>query len=212
MVANLIGILILVVSIFMILLILVQRGKGGGLTGALGGMGGQSAFGTRAGDLFTRITVVTAIIWISLCLVLIAVENPPPEPVNKKDPTIGAPVDEESSDETGADEDSVEGESLPGEQPPLGKDGQPESPAGGADGTSEPQPKDESTGPALTPPTGESGNGAGPEDKSAADVTKGTDGEGGVDKGESKTPESAKDDAAKPVDSSDSTDDNGKDK
>ena len=35
-------------SIFLMLLILVQRGKGGGLTGALGGMGGQSAFGSKA--------------------------------------------------------------------------------------------------------------------------------------------------------------------
>ena len=50
----------------MVLLILVQRGKGGGLTGALGGPGGQSAFGTKAGDLFTRITIVAAGCWIFL--------------------------------------------------------------------------------------------------------------------------------------------------
>ena len=50
-------------SIFLILVILVQRGRGGGLTGALGGMGGQSAFGTKAGDLFTKITIVVAILW-----------------------------------------------------------------------------------------------------------------------------------------------------
>src|SRR6476660_9777375 len=52
-----------ILSIFLILVILVQRGRGGGLTGALGGMGGQSAFGTKAGDLFTRITIVVAILW-----------------------------------------------------------------------------------------------------------------------------------------------------
>lgn len=56
---------------FMILLVLVQRGRGGGLTGALGGMGGQSAFGAKAGDVFTRITVFSAIIWIFLCLITI---------------------------------------------------------------------------------------------------------------------------------------------
>ena len=54
-------------SIFMIVLILVQRGKGGGLAGAFGGMGGQSAFGTKAGDMFTKITVWSAFIWIVLC-------------------------------------------------------------------------------------------------------------------------------------------------
>ena len=52
------------ISLFLILLILVQRGRGGGLTGALGGMGGQSAFGTKAGDAFTRITIISAAVWL----------------------------------------------------------------------------------------------------------------------------------------------------
>ena len=51
---------ICVLSVFLTLLILVQRGRGGGLTGALGGMGAQSAFGAKAGDLFTKITIVVA--------------------------------------------------------------------------------------------------------------------------------------------------------
>ncbi|MEJ7592936.1 MAG: preprotein translocase subunit SecG [Planctomycetaceae bacterium] len=54
------------ISLFMILLVLIQRGRGGGLAGAFGGMGGQSAFGTRAGDMFTRITIVLAVVWVSL--------------------------------------------------------------------------------------------------------------------------------------------------
>ncbi len=60
-------IVLTLLSLFMILLILIQRGKGGGLAGAFGGMGGQSAFGTKAGDTFTRITVVTAVLWFLLC-------------------------------------------------------------------------------------------------------------------------------------------------
>ena len=59
------------VSLFLILLVLVQRGRGGGLTGALGGMGGQSAFGTKAGDTFTRVTVVTAVVWISMSILAV---------------------------------------------------------------------------------------------------------------------------------------------
>ncbi len=47
-------------AIIVIILVMLQRGKGGGLAGALGGMGGQSAFGTKAGDLFTKITVGVA--------------------------------------------------------------------------------------------------------------------------------------------------------
>jgi preprotein translocase subunit SecG len=58
-------------AIFLILLILVQRGRGGGLAGALGGMGGSSAFGAKAGDVFTRITIITASIWIALSLIAV---------------------------------------------------------------------------------------------------------------------------------------------
>ena len=60
--------LLAVVAIFLILLVLVQRGRGGGLAGALGGMGGSSAFGAKAGDIFTRITIVAAAVWILLCI------------------------------------------------------------------------------------------------------------------------------------------------
>jgi preprotein translocase subunit SecG len=66
-VSALLGFALFGVSLFLILLILVQRGRGGGLTGALGGPGGQSAFGTKAGDLFTRITSFVALGWIALC-------------------------------------------------------------------------------------------------------------------------------------------------
>jgi preprotein translocase subunit SecG len=58
--------LLMVVGLLLIFIILLQRGRGGGLAGALGGMGGQSAFGTKAGDVFTKITVVLAIIWVAL--------------------------------------------------------------------------------------------------------------------------------------------------
>lgn len=58
-----------VAAVVLVLLVLVQRGKGGGLAGALGGMGGQSAFGTKAGDTFTKITIGVATFWILLCVV-----------------------------------------------------------------------------------------------------------------------------------------------
>ncbi|MED5401073.1 MAG: preprotein translocase subunit SecG, partial [Planctomycetota bacterium] len=50
----------------MIAIILLQQGRGGGLVGALGGMGGQSAFGARAGDAFTGITIVRTVMWVLL--------------------------------------------------------------------------------------------------------------------------------------------------
>ena len=62
------GFMLVLTSLFLILLVLIQRGRGGGLTGALGGAGGQSAFGTKAGDVFTKITVGVAAFWIGLCI------------------------------------------------------------------------------------------------------------------------------------------------
>lgn len=66
--SYLLGISLVLSSLFLILLVLIQQGRGGGLAGAFGGMGGQSAFGTKAGDLFTKITIGAAAVWILLCV------------------------------------------------------------------------------------------------------------------------------------------------
>ncbi|MGE3806946.1 MAG: preprotein translocase subunit SecG, partial [Gemmataceae bacterium] len=53
-VAAVLNVVVLLLGLFLILIVLIQRGKGGGLAGAFGGVGGSSAFGSRAGDMFTR--------------------------------------------------------------------------------------------------------------------------------------------------------------
>ena len=65
----LLNLIVLIISLFMILLVLIQRGKGGGLSGAFGGLGGSSAFGSRAGDTFTRITIGVAALWLVLIMI-----------------------------------------------------------------------------------------------------------------------------------------------
>lgn len=65
---SLLFLFMVLLSLFLILIILLQRGKGGGLVGAFGGMGGNSAFGAKTGDVFMRITVVAAIIWFVACI------------------------------------------------------------------------------------------------------------------------------------------------
>ena len=70
---GMLGFLMAFLSIFLIMLILIQRGKGGGLTGALGGPGGQSAFGSKAGDTFTAITIVVASLWGITCVITMLV-------------------------------------------------------------------------------------------------------------------------------------------
>jgi preprotein translocase subunit SecG len=73
--SYLLGILLALSSFILILLVLIQQGRGGGLAGAFGGMGGQSAFGTKAGDLFTKITIFVAAFWIILCVATVKWAN-----------------------------------------------------------------------------------------------------------------------------------------
>src|SRR5438067_9400859 len=74
---HLLNVFVLVLGAFLILLILIQRGKGGGLAGAFGGAGGSSAFGSRAGDTFTRVTIIVAAVWILLVMILIKIVPQP---------------------------------------------------------------------------------------------------------------------------------------
>jgi preprotein translocase subunit SecG len=117
-------------AIFLILLVLVQRGRGGGLAGALSGVGGSSAFGAKAGDVFTKITIGTATIWIILC---IAAAKTTPSNQTRVDvganiPAASSPAISSVSEET--DEAASEGESAPAE--PVGDT----EPAGGSESES----------------------------------------------------------------------------
>lgn len=62
------NLVLILIGLFLILLVLIQRGKGGGLIGALGGAGGSSPFGSRAGDQFTRLTIYVALIWLFVAM------------------------------------------------------------------------------------------------------------------------------------------------
>lgn len=64
-------ILYVVVCIALIVIVLLQSGKGGGLTGIFGsGGGGQTIFGARAGDVMTKTTTVLAVCFMLFSLVL----------------------------------------------------------------------------------------------------------------------------------------------
>lgn len=129
---------LLLVGFLLIFIILLQRGRGGGLAGALGGMGGQSAFGTKAGDLFTRVTVILAIIWIVLCAGQIPLlralstdkyEAPDIPAINIAPPKKDAAREESSlpaDDTPAADQPAANGESP---VTPPGAESKPEEPA-----------------------------------------------------------------------------------
>lgn len=55
-------------SILIVGLILLQRGRGGGLAGAFGGDGGETAFGTKSVSMAQKITVLLAVLLFLLTI------------------------------------------------------------------------------------------------------------------------------------------------
>ena len=62
----LVNIIFIFSSLFLILIILLQEGKGGGLSGAFGGVGTE-AFGVKAGGI-NRFTAILAAVWIGAAI------------------------------------------------------------------------------------------------------------------------------------------------
>src|SRR5437763_1907833 len=61
--------LFIIVSIFLILIVLIQKGRGGGLASAFGGGGGNTAFGSKTGDVLTWATSIIFGIFLILAVV-----------------------------------------------------------------------------------------------------------------------------------------------
>src|SRR5205809_7917901 len=62
--------LFIIVSIFLILIVLIQRGRGGGLASAFGGGGGNTAFGSKTGDVLTWATSIVFGLFLILAIAL----------------------------------------------------------------------------------------------------------------------------------------------
>ena len=71
--AHLLNAAVILIGIFLMFIILIQRGKGGGLAGAFGGPGGSSAFGSRSGDAFMRFTIWVAAVWVLVLMIQVKV-------------------------------------------------------------------------------------------------------------------------------------------
>lgn len=83
---GLLAVVLMFTCLLLMLVILLQRGRGGGLVGAFGGAGGTSAFGAKTGDVFTWITVIVAGIFVLLSIAANFVFDQSPRP--KQTPSI----------------------------------------------------------------------------------------------------------------------------
>lgn len=81
------------ISIFLILVVLVQQGKGADLAGAFGGGGSQTAFGARgATTLLHKLTTGFFIAFVVTSLSLAILEARPRSSVMSGTPSAPAPV------------------------------------------------------------------------------------------------------------------------
>lgn len=70
---GLLVVLFLFISVVMVLVVLIQRPQGGGLSGAFGSSAegaGQTAFGAKTGDVLTTATIVIFLVFLTTAVVL----------------------------------------------------------------------------------------------------------------------------------------------
>ena len=136
---NLFNALIILISFVLVCIILIQRGRGGGLAGAFGGVGGSSAFGTKAGDVFTRVTVVIAVVWILLSMLLVRLTNLNSRDVGNPALDFGAGTSLSKDLSSSKKTSGAEAEALPSGSPTTGSTATPgpgtAAPAGPGAGT-----------------------------------------------------------------------------
>src|SRR5579875_3399338 len=67
--------LFIIVCVLLILLVLIQKARGGGLSGAFGGAGGHTAFGAKTGDVLTLVTSGAFVVFIGLAVAMNLIVN-----------------------------------------------------------------------------------------------------------------------------------------
>jgi preprotein translocase subunit SecG len=75
---NVLAVAFVLVSLLLIGVVLLQKNRGGGLSGAFGGVGSHSAFGTKTGDFLTWVTVGMVTTFLLLGIANNYAFQPPP--------------------------------------------------------------------------------------------------------------------------------------
>lgn len=100
-VMQIVGIVFLLCSVALILVILIQKGRGGGLSGAFAGGMASGLLGSKIGDTLTWITIGMATVFLLLALTMgrwykPAIQeriDPSMTPATQTQPAEGAPAD-----------------------------------------------------------------------------------------------------------------------
>lgn len=136
--------LFILICLLLIGIVLLQKGRGGGLAGAFGGAGGHSAFGSRTGDMFTWVTVILVGAFLLLGVAAVKYFRPDDvaQQVEEQTPAlpgmpggeIAPPLVENPAGATDTDESATQPQSEPAVTPATpGLEVPPELPQGPAD-------------------------------------------------------------------------------
>ena len=88
-----VAVLFLVCSVVLILVILIQKGRGGGLSGAFGGGGAGGILGTKTGDFLTWLTIGLVALFLLLAVVMAKFYKPTVSDFGQEQPQQTIAVD-----------------------------------------------------------------------------------------------------------------------
>ncbi len=82
LIMKVVAVLFVLCSIVLMLVVLIQKGKGGGLNAALGGSMASSVLGSKTGDFLTWVTIAAVGIFLGLAVVMAKFYKPSPSGFN----------------------------------------------------------------------------------------------------------------------------------
>jgi len=121
---NVVAVLFVLCCITLILIILIQKGRGGGLSAAFGGGMAGGILGSKTGDFLTWVTITLVGVFLLLAVVMAKFYKPSPatdygvspqtqqQPVESQSPEQSAPS--EIPEETAGQTDTGADTNLPG--------------------------------------------------------------------------------------------------
>ena len=102
--------LFIICCLSLILIILIQKGRGGGLSGAFGGAMASGILGSKTGDFLTWVTIVLVGVYLSLSVVMARFYRPDvseyggdapvrqEQPISPEQPSASAGIGQTTSD------------------------------------------------------------------------------------------------------------------
>jgi preprotein translocase subunit SecG len=109
---KVVAVLFIICCVALILIILIQKGRGGGLSGAFGGAMASGILGSKTGDFLTWVTIVLVGVFLGLAVVMAKFYKPDVSEFGEDTPTTQ--VQPESTETTIPEANTPVEENSPG--------------------------------------------------------------------------------------------------